>query len=57
VSDDDVDECVAEWVDASRVKSLAFSFLKPSPERRDEMKFTFDVMKCDKLFDLLLQRV
>jgi hypothetical protein len=55
VSDDDVDECVAEWVDASRVKSLAFSFLKPSPERRDEMKCTFDVMKCDKLFDLLLQ--
>jgi hypothetical protein len=54
VSDDNADVCVTEWVDTSREKSLACSFLKPSPGRRDEMKFTFDVTKCDKLFDLLL---
>jgi hypothetical protein len=54
-SDNDADVCITEWLDTSRVKLLAWSFLKPSPERRDEMKFTFHVMKCDKLFDLLLQ--
>jgi hypothetical protein len=26
--------------------------LKPNGERKDEMKYTFDVSKCDKLFDL-----
>jgi hypothetical protein len=51
-SDNDTDVCVAEWVVTSREKPLACSFLKPSPGRRDEMKFTFDVTKCDKLLDL-----
>jgi hypothetical protein len=31
------------------------SFLKSSPGRKDEVKFMFDVTKCDKLFHVLLQ--
>jgi hypothetical protein len=34
---------------------MACSFLKPGPRKKDEMKFMFDVSKCDKLFDVLLQ--
>jgi hypothetical protein len=29
--------------------------LKPNGGRRDEMRYTFDVSKCDHLFDLLLR--
>jgi hypothetical protein len=29
--------------------------LKPTPARREEIKYTFDVSKCDKIFDMLLQ--
>jgi hypothetical protein len=47
--------CIAEWVDAPKDKPLACSFLKLSPRKRDEVKFTLDVTKCDKLFDVLLQ--
>jgi hypothetical protein len=54
-SDDDADICITEWVDTPRDKTLACSFLKPSPGKRDDVKFTFDVTKCDKLFDLLMQ--
>jgi hypothetical protein len=46
---------MAEWVDTPRDKPLACSFLKPSPGKKDEVKFTFDVSMCDKLFDVLLQ--
>jgi hypothetical protein len=56
VSDDDnAGVCVAEWVNTALGKPLACAFLKPSPGKKDEMKFTFDVTKCDKLFDVLLQ--
>jgi hypothetical protein len=41
--------------DTPKDKHIACSFLKPGPGKRDEMKFTFDVSKCDKLFDVLLQ--
>jgi hypothetical protein len=54
VSEDDADICVAEWVDTPKDRPLACSFLKPSPGNKDEIKFTFDVTKCDKLFDVLL---
>jgi hypothetical protein len=54
-SEDDNEVCVAEWVDTPKDKPLACLFLKPSPRKRDEMKFTFDVTKCDQLFDVLLQ--
>jgi hypothetical protein len=42
-------------VDTARDKPLVYSFLKPSPGRKEEIKFIFDVSKCDKLFDVLLQ--
>jgi hypothetical protein len=55
VSDEDVGVCVDEWVDRSPRKPLACAFLKTSLEKREEMKFTFDVTKCDKLFVVFLQ--
>jgi hypothetical protein len=45
---------MAEWVDTPSDKPLACSFLKPSLGKKDEVKFTFDVSKSDKLFDVLL---
>jgi hypothetical protein len=54
-SDDDAGVCVAEWVDTAKEKPLACSFLRPSPGKKEEMKYSFDVSKCDKLFDVLLQ--
>jgi hypothetical protein len=47
--------CVAEWVKKCRDKPISYSFLKPNRGQRDEMRYTFIVMKCDRLFDLLLQ--
>jgi hypothetical protein len=47
--------CVSEWVEKPRDKPISCSFLKPNGGRSDEMRYTFDVMKCDHLFDLLLQ--
>jgi hypothetical protein len=35
-------------------KPILCSFLKPNGGRRDEMRYTFNVSKCDCLFDLLL---
>jgi hypothetical protein len=52
---DDTEVCIAEWVVTAKDKPLASSFLKPSPGKKKEVKFTFDVSKCDKLFDILLQ--
>jgi hypothetical protein len=46
---------VAKWVEKPGDKPISCSFLKPNGGRRDEMRYTFDVMKCDRLFDLLLQ--
>jgi hypothetical protein len=54
-SDKDTEVCVTEWVETSIGKSVTCSFLKPRIGKKDEMKFTFDVSKCDKLFDRLLQ--
>jgi hypothetical protein len=48
--------CVAEWVENLRDKPISCYFLKPNGGRRVEMGYTFDVSKCDHLFDLLLQR-
>jgi hypothetical protein len=56
VKDEEGNEiCVAEWVEKPGDKPISCSFLKPNRGRRDEMKYTFDMMKCDHLFDLLLQ--
>jgi hypothetical protein len=46
--------CVAEWVENPGNKPISCSFLKPNRGRREEMRYTFDVSKCDRLFDLLL---
>jgi hypothetical protein len=55
-NDDEGDEiCIAEWVQKSRDKPNSCSFLKPNRGRREEMRYTFDVSKCDCLFDLLLR--
>jgi hypothetical protein len=47
--------CVAEWIEKSGDKPISCSFLKPNGGRREEMRYMFDVSKCDRLFDLLLQ--
>jgi hypothetical protein len=46
--------CVAEWVEKPRDKPISCSFLKPNGGHMEEMRYTFDVSKCDHLFDLLL---
>jgi hypothetical protein len=48
--------CVAEWVEKPRGQPISCSFLKPNEGRRDDMRYAFDVSKCDRLFDLLLWR-
>jgi hypothetical protein len=47
--------CVAEWVEKHRDKPISCSFLKPNRGRREEMRYTFDVSKCDRFFDLLVR--
>jgi hypothetical protein len=54
-SDEDAEVCMVEWVETPKGKLLACSILKPRLVKKDEMKFTFDVSKCDELFDVLLQ--
>jgi hypothetical protein len=54
--DEEVDMCMAEWNWASKSKPFICSSLKPvSKSQPDEMQYTFDVAKCDKIFDYLLQ--
>ena len=54
--DENADVCVAEWNWASTSKPFVCSSLKPaSKSRQDDMCFTFDVAKCDRIFDYLLQ--
>jgi hypothetical protein len=47
--------CVAEWVENPGDKPIPCSFLKPNGGRKEEMRYNFDVSKCDRLFDLLLR--
>jgi hypothetical protein len=47
--------CVAEWVEKSGDKPISCSFWKPNRGWREEMRYTFDLSKCDCLFDLLLR--
>jgi hypothetical protein len=53
-SNDDAEVCVLEWVDTLKGKPMASSFLRPGPGKREGMRFTFDVSKCLRLFDMLL---
>jgi hypothetical protein len=54
--DEDADMCVAECNWGSKSKSFVCSSLKPtSKSQQDEMRYTFDVAMCDRIFDYLLQ--
>jgi hypothetical protein len=54
--DKEADMCVAKWNWASKSKPFVCSSLKPSSKsQQDEIHFTFDVAKCDRIFDYLLQ--
>jgi hypothetical protein len=48
--------CVAEWAEKPRDKPILWSFLKPNGGWREEIRYSFDMSKCDHLFDLLLWR-
>jgi hypothetical protein len=54
-SDDNTDICIAEWVQTPVSKPFACSALKPTPTKREKIKYTFDVSNCDVIFDTLLQ--
>jgi hypothetical protein len=56
-SDDESTEVyAAEMVWPKQAKSLACSSLQPvQKKRQEEVKFTFNVGKCDKIFDELLK--
>jgi len=47
------DVYTAEFVWPSQAKSFTCSTLKPIHKNRQEEKFTFDVSKCEKIFDEL----
>jgi hypothetical protein len=48
------DVLTAEFVWPSKAKSLTCDALKPTHKKRqDDIKYTFDVAKCDKIFDEL----
>jgi hypothetical protein len=50
--DKEADMCVAEWSWGSKSKSFVCSSLKSaSKSRQDEMRYTFNVAKCDRIFD------
>jgi hypothetical protein len=56
LDDEDADMCVAEWSWESKTKLFVCSSLKTgSKSRQDEMCYTFNVVKCDRIFDYLLQ--
>jgi hypothetical protein len=53
--DEETDMCVAEWSWGSKSKPIICSSLKSaSKSRQDEMRYMFDVAKCDRIFDYLL---
>jgi hypothetical protein len=57
-SSDDSDKEIyaAEFVWPSKDKAYSCSSLKPTSKgRQEEIKFTFDVFKCDRIFDELLK--
>jgi hypothetical protein len=53
--DEDVNMCVVEWNWASKSKPFICSSLKPAlKSRQDEIRYIFDIAKCDRIFDYLL---
>jgi hypothetical protein len=56
LDDKEVGMCVAEWSWGSKSKPFVCSGLKlTSKSWQDKMRYTFDVAKCDRIFDYLLQ--
>jgi hypothetical protein len=54
--DEEVDMCVAEWSWGSKSKPFICSSVRPaSKSRQDEMCYTFDIAKYDRIFDYILQ--
>jgi hypothetical protein len=53
-SEDETELCDTEWVGTPTDKPISCSFLKPNAAKKNEVKYTFDVTKCDKLFDIVL---
>ena len=55
-SDEEADIYAAEFVWPSKNKPYTCDALKPiRKNREDEMKFSFDVAKCDRIFDAMLK--
>jgi hypothetical protein len=55
LDDEEADMCVAKWTWGSKSKPFVSSSLKPeSKSRQDEMRYNFDVAKCDRIFNYLL---
>ena len=55
-SDDESNFYTAEFIWPSNTKPFTFQELKPIHKNHDdEMKFTFNIAKCDRIFDALLQ--
>jgi hypothetical protein len=54
LDDENNEVYAAEFVWSSSDKPSTCAFLKPIPKNRhDEVKYTFDVSKCDRIFDEL----
>ena len=54
LDDESKDVCAAEFVWLPNDKPSTCASLKPIPKNRhDEVKYTFDVSKCDRIFDEL----
>jgi hypothetical protein len=55
-NNEEADMCVPEWSWGSKSKPFVCSSLKPaSKSRQDEICYTFNAAKCDRIFDYLLQ--
>jgi hypothetical protein len=53
--DEDVNMCVVEWNWASKSKPFICSSLKSAlKSQQDEIRYIFDIAKCDRIFDYLL---
>jgi hypothetical protein len=54
--DEEANMCVVEWNWRSKSRPFICSSLKLAFKSwQDEMHYTFDVAKCDRIFDYLLQ--
>jgi hypothetical protein len=56
LDDESINVYTTEFVWPTKAKSSACSSLHPVPKnRQEEIKFTFNVAKCDRIFDELLK--